>query len=261
MGQDFQKPSIGSVCACAVHVVALEAADGSQSVKEEHSESREYNPSCYRLSRSSCPSDKLDLYDKWFEGSDGLFPAEVAALDVPFATRLWALLCTCGLPRERCEAFARSCASKMLGFSGARDWDPPEYVREFLRTGSREMAAKVRWISDLMHAQRAASWAALAVLSATPSESAECCCRAADNGLQAQLAATGSHRNLSSYRQLDSEPEREQLVDLLRIMVQSPKFSQTSCSHCGSVFGPGDHGFSHCEDHRGVRKLPDKDVR
>ena len=256
MGQDFQKPSIGSVCACASHVVALGAADGSQSVKEEYSESREYNPSCYRLGRSSCPSDKLGLYDKWFEGSDGLSPAEVAALDVPFAVRLWALLCACGLPRERCEAFALACASKSV-----RDWDPPEYVREFLRTGSREMAAKVRWIPDVMHAQRAASWAALAVLSDTPSQSADCCCRAADNGLLAQLAATGSHRNLSSYRQLDSEPEREQLADLLRIMVQSPKFSQTSCSHCGEVFGPGDHGFSHCEDHRGVRKLPDKDVR
>ena len=189
MGQDFQKPSIGSVCACAVHAVALGAADGSQSVKEEYSESREYNPSCYRLGRSSCPSDKLGLYDKWFEGSDGLSPAEVAVLDVPFAVRLWALLCACGLPRERCEAFALACASKSV-----RDWDPPEYVREFLRTGSREMAAKVRWISDVMHAQRAASWAALAVLSVTPSESTECCCRAADNGLQAQLAATGSDR-------------------------------------------------------------------
>jgi hypothetical protein len=79
--------------------------------------------------------------------------------------------------------------------------------------------------------------------------------------LQAQLAATWSHGNLSSYSQLDSEPEREQLVDLLQIMSGGPKFSQTSCSHCGAVFGPGDHGFSHCEDHRGMRKLPDKDVR
>ena len=55
----------------------------------------------------------------------------------------------------------------------------------------------------------------------------------------------GVARNLSSYSQLDSESEREQLADLLRIMAGSPKFSQTSCSHFGSVFGPGDHGFSH----------------
>lgn len=29
-----------------------------------------------------------------------------------------------------------------------------------------------------------------------------------------------------------------------------PKFEQTYCSHCGGSFGPGDHGYSHCEDHR-----------
>lgn len=28
------------------------------------------------------------------------------------------------------------------------------------------------------------------------------------------------------------------------------KFSATSCSQCGREFGPGDHGFSHCEQHR-----------
>jgi hypothetical protein len=41
---------------------------------------------------------------------------------------------------------------------------------------------------------------------------------------------------------------------------RSPRFSQTSCSHCGAVFGPGDHGFSHCKDHRGLRKLPDNEI-
>lgn len=40
-----------------------------------------------------------------------------------------------------------------------------------------------------------------------------------------------------------------------------PKFEQTSCSHCGSVFGPGDHGYSHCEDHAHLTPIPDKDVR
>jgi len=216
----------------------------------------------YHLNRASCPANMLDFYDKWFKGSDGLFPAEVAVLDVPFPIRIWALLCAFGLTRERCEAFARSCASKLLGLSGSQDWDPPEHVKEFLRTGSPEMAAKVRWIPDVMYAQRSACWAALAVLSDTLSQSFDCCCRAVDNALQAQLAATGSHgRNLSSYCQLDSEPEKEQLADLLQIMIGSPKFSQTSCSHCGAVFGPGDHGFSHCEDHRGMRKLPEKDIR
>lgn len=29
----------------------------------------------------------------------------------------------------------------------------------------------------------------------------------------------------------------------------SVRYSETSCSQCGRLFGPGDHGFSHCEDH------------
>lgn len=243
-------------------MIGSEATEDFSSVKVEYSESREYDSSySYRLSRLSCSANRLAFYDKWFKGSDGLSPAEVAALDVPYPIRIWALLCACGLPRELSETFARSCASKLLGFSGSRDWDPPEYVREFLRTGDREMAAKVRWIPDVMYAQRAASWAALAVLSDTPSQSADCCCQAADAAAQAQANMVGVARNLSSYSQLDSEPEREQLADLLRIMAGSPKFSQTSCSHCGAVFGPGDHGFSHCEDHRGARKLFDRDIR
>lgn len=28
-----------------------------------------------------------------------------------------------------------------------------------------------------------------------------------------------------------------------------PKFKEVFCSNCGGAFGPGDHGFSHCEDH------------
>lgn len=37
----------------------------------------------------------------------------------------------------------------------------------------------------------------------------------------------------------------------------TPKFSETFCSQCGGKFGPGDKGYSHCEDH-----LPrDKAVR
>ena len=29
------------------------------------------------------------------------------------------------------------------------------------------------------------------------------------------------------------------------------KFQNVSCSHCGQEFGPGDHGYSHCDDHPG----------
>lgn len=28
-----------------------------------------------------------------------------------------------------------------------------------------------------------------------------------------------------------------------------PRFANVSCSQCGRDFGPGDHGFSHCEHH------------
>lgn len=29
------------------------------------------------------------------------------------------------------------------------------------------------------------------------------------------------------------------------------RYANVSCSQCGRDFGPGDHGFSHCEDHPG----------
>ncbi len=35
----------------------------------------------------------------------------------------------------------------------------------------------------------------------------------------------------------------------------SPKFSRVSCSNCGGQFGPGDHGYSHCESHAGKARL------
>jgi len=32
------------------------------------------------------------------------------------------------------------------------------------------------------------------------------------------------------------------------------KFENVSCSQCGGEFGPGDAGFSHCSDHRSVKR-------
>ena len=29
-----------------------------------------------------------------------------------------------------------------------------------------------------------------------------------------------------------------------------PKFKVTYCSQCGGEFGPGNHGYSHCTDHK-----------
>ena len=31
------------------------------------------------------------------------------------------------------------------------------------------------------------------------------------------------------------------------------KFEKTTCSQCGRSFGPGDSGYSHCEDHAQVK--------
>lgn len=39
----------------------------------------------------------------------------------------------------------------------------------------------------------------------------------------------------------------------------APKFETTFCSQCGGEFGPGEHGYSHCSDHKGekLRRLRD----
>lgn len=35
------------------------------------------------------------------------------------------------------------------------------------------------------------------------------------------------------------------------------KFKQTFCSQCGGAFGPGDAGFSHCDQHASLQDLQD----
>ena len=35
----------------------------------------------------------------------------------------------------------------------------------------------------------------------------------------------------------------------LAVKWENSKFGNTSCSQCGEWFGPGEHGFSHCENH------------
>jgi hypothetical protein len=44
---------------------------------------------------------------------------------------------------------------------------------------------------------------------------------------------------------LEEEERENQPVD--------PRFVETWCSQCECSLGPGDHGASHCKDHRGSR--------
>ena len=37
-----------------------------------------------------------------------------------------------------------------------------------------------------------------------------------------------------------------------------PRFQETWCSQCGKGFGPGNSGYSHCQDHRPRRAIEDK---
>lgn len=41
----------------------------------------------------------------------------------------------------------------------------------------------------------------------------------------------------------------------MEVASKAPRFPVTYCSQCGNAFGPGDHGFSHCKNHRGKRSL------
>lgn len=52
----------------------------------------------------------------------------------------------------------------------------------------------------------------------------------------------------------------QQANDLLKAgyvpeAVASPRFPMVSCSQCGGDFGPGDSGFSHCSDHKHLRRV------
>jgi len=38
-------------------------------------------------------------------------------------------------------------------------------------------------------------------------------------------------------------------------LIPQYKFPVVTCSQCGGEFGPGDHGFSHCENHKHLPRL------
>lgn len=57
-----------------------------------------------------------------------------------------------------------------------------------------------------------------------------------------ELKRALSHLSVALVAAHELDPEDE--------IEPSPRFANVSCSHCGCSFGPGDSGFSHCEDHR-----------
>jgi len=34
---------------------------------------------------------------------------------------------------------------------------------------------------------------------------------------------------------------------------KAPRYPEVGCSQCGRRFGPGDHGFSHCDSHKHLK--------
>ncbi len=51
-----------------------------------------------------------------------------------------------------------------------------------------------------------------------------------------------------------NQPCRTEAQARADVQADRPKFEKTSCSQCGQEFGPGDHGYSHCDGHRRSRR-------
>ena len=56
------------------------------------------------------------------------------------------------------------------------------------------------------------------------------------------------------YRNAPHRPTHWRPLPAAPIGLKAPKFANVFCSQCGQEFGPGDHGFSHCENHK--TKMP-----
>ncbi len=59
-----------------------------------------------------------------------------------------------------------------------------------------------------------------------------------------------------------TEPITEDELNSVGYTYEAPaaRFPEVSCSQCGRSFGPGNSGFSHCEDHE-VARLPADDTK
>ncbi len=76
-----------------------------------------------------------------------------------------------------------------------------------------------------------------------------------------QTASMFMAENISLYRRARINAEiRKAKADeyRLRMKLDGPfgfTFQRTFCSNCGGEFGPNDHGYSHCDNHRHVARI------
>ena len=62
------------------------------------------------------------------------------------------------------------------------------------------------------------------------------------------------------YRKDPSAPEKYCAeCGMVYAASKKPRFEEVTCSQCGNAFGPGDHGYSHCKDHRKVQRDKDRE--
>ena len=89
----------------------------------------------------------------------------------------------------------------------------------------------------------------------------------ADNGQSQLTAELGADRDMIEERHIHealamlrvchekaAKPYLDRLAAIHSIRLPPPVFAQVFCSQCGQEFGPGYHGFSHCEDHTEAHK-------
>lgn len=73
---------------------------------------------------------------------------------------------------------------------------------------------------------------------------------------RAQCSAPPYPSEVSHWREraLKAEARLSEIEAQSPVSAIGPRFQNVSCSQCGRDFGPGDHGYSHCQDHA----APDK---
>lgn len=120
----------------------------------------------------------------------------------------------------------------------------PEYAEQFGRTHIPDMRAPVRVVSPL-HATR---MDVLTPLQALETLVQEC---------ELTLDYRPSFRRAMSdaYTTIANVPAKPALMANVWLDLPAPCFSMVSCSSCGGDFGPGDSGFSHCINHKHLRRV------